>query len=162
MSPTVYTIERNGPGRLSTMARPMGGDELAAEIRGLADGGVNVLVSLLSDDEIAESRLAGEQATAEAAGLTFLQLQTPDLHVPERDAVLAMARTLRSRLDEGASVVVHCHAGIGRSSTLAAAVLLLEGLPPDRAWNQITAARGVQVPDTPAQRQFIETMARTI
>jgi protein-tyrosine phosphatase len=144
------------------MARPMGGNELAAEIRGLADGGVNVLVSLLSDEEIAESGLAGEQATAEAAGLTFLQLQTSDLHVPERDDVLAMARTLRSRLDEGASVVVHCHAGIGRSSTLAAAVLLLEGLPPDRAWNQITAARGVQVPDTPAQRQFIETLARTI
>jgi protein-tyrosine phosphatase len=140
----------------------MGGDELAAEMQGLADGGVNVLVSLLSDEEIAESGLAGEEATAEAAGLTFLRLQTPDLRVPERGAVLEMAGTLRSHLEEGGSVVVHCHAGIGRSSTVAATVLLLEGVLPDEAWTRITAARGVPVPDTPAQRRFIETLARTI
>ena len=70
-----------------------------------------------------------------------------------------MAGILRSRLSGGSSVVVHCHAGIGRSSTLAAAVLVYEGTTPGEAWDLIAAARGMAVPDTPAQREFIERLA---
>lgn len=67
--PTVFTIERTGPGRLSTMARPEGGDRLAGELSDLAAAGVDVLVSLLTDDEDVELGLAGEGQAAEAAGI---------------------------------------------------------------------------------------------
>lgn len=158
MHPSLFTIERTGPGRLSTMSRPRGGDWLADEMRGLADGGVDVLVSLLSDPEIIELGLAEEGNAAGAAGLAFHRLPTPDMHVPELTATLALAGTLRSRLGEGAGVAVHCRAGIGRSSTLAAAVMVLEGLAPSEAWERISAARGMQVPDTAAQRDFINSL----
>lgn len=59
--------------------------------------------------------------------------------------MLAIARLLVQRLDDGASVAVHCRRGIGRSSTLAAAVLVLEGTAPANAWDRISAARGLPV-----------------
>lgn len=158
MRPTMFGIEREGPGRLSTMARPRGGDWLAEEMQELAMAGVNVLVSLLCDGEIAELDLAEEGSAARAAGIDFHRLPTPDRTVPEPAAALAMAGHLRSRLYEGASIAVHCRHGIGRSSTLAAAVLVLDGLAPWRAWDLITAARGMPVPDTSAQRDFINNL----
>ena len=50
---------------------------------------------------------------------------------------------------------MHCYGGVGRSSTLAAVVLVLEGLAPAAAWNDITAARGRPVPETADQRAFV-------
>jgi hypothetical protein len=35
---------------------------------------------------------------------------------------------------------------------------VLEGVAPAAAWELITAARGVPVPDTPAQRAFIDRL----
>jgi protein-tyrosine phosphatase len=158
MRPELFTIKRAGPGVLSTMRPPRGGDWLADDMRDLAMVGVGELVSLLSDSEIAELALTGEGPAAAAAGITFHWLPTPDRHVPDRSATVALAGTLKSRLREGAAIAIHCRHAIGRSSTLAAAVLVLEGLTPQRAWDQIAAARGLPVPDTTAQRDFISTL----
>jgi protein-tyrosine phosphatase len=155
MQPQLFAIERGGPGRLGTMARPRGGKWLAEEMAGLAAAGVTVLVSLLTDTEMTSLGLTGEDAAAEAAGLDFLRLPTPDFHVPDRSATLALALDLRARLAAGASIVVHCYGGVGRSSTLAAVVLVLEGLAPADAWDRIAVARGRPVPETAAQRAFV-------
>jgi protein-tyrosine phosphatase len=53
---------------------------------------------------------------------------------------------------------VHCRNGIGRASTLVAAVLLREGIDAPDAWQRITQARGLPVPDTEAQRDFITNL----
>jgi protein-tyrosine phosphatase len=158
MQPTLFTIGRPGHGRLSTMTRPRGGDWLEDEFRGLATSGVTVIVSLLTDAEAAELDLLSEAEAARAAGIEFYRLPTLDREVPERSAVLAIAGMLVHQLSEGASVAVHCRYGIGRSSTLAAAVLVLEGADPEDAWARISAARGLAVPDTPGQRAFIATL----
>ena len=64
MQPQLFTIERNGPGRLATMARPRGGEWLGEEMAGLAAAGVTVLVSLLTDTEMTSLGLTGEDAAA--------------------------------------------------------------------------------------------------
>jgi predicted protein tyrosine phosphatase len=158
MRPALFTIRRAGPGQLSTMARPRGGDWMADEFRDLALAGVQVLCSMLASSEAAELGLAHEAEGAQAAGLEFHRLPTPDRQVPDRAATVALSRLLRHRLSEGASVAVHCRQGIGRSSTLAAAVLVLEGIEPADAWDRIAAARGLPVPDTDAQRDFIDSL----
>jgi len=73
-------------------------------------------------------------------------------------ALLALAAGLRAQLNQGASIAIHCRHGIGRSSTLAAAVLVLDGLTPAQIWERITVARGLPVPDTGAQRELINTL----
>lgn len=158
--PVLFTINRAGPGALSIMAKPRGGEQLAGEMAGLARAGVNVMVSLLSDAEAARFGLAGEGAAAKAAGMGFFRLPTPDGHVPDRGASLALARKLRACLARDLSVAVHCWAGIGRSSTLAGVVLVLEGTSPADAWQLISAARGLTVPETKDQWEFLHRLPK--
>jgi protein-tyrosine phosphatase len=158
MQPTLFAIERASHGRLSTMTRPRGGDWLTGEFRRLAATGVTVVVSLLTDAEAAELNLLHEADAARRAGIEFYRLPTPDREVPDRSAALAIAGMLVHQLSEGASVAVHCRYGIGRSSTLAAAVMVLEGTDPEDAWARISAARGFPVPDTSSQRAFVATL----
>ena len=155
MRPELYTIKRDGTGTLSTMARPRGGDWLEDEMSGLAGAGVSVLVSLLTDAEMTELGLSGEHRAARDAGLAFYRLPTPDRHVPDQLASVELARALLARLAAGQSVAIHCRNGIGRSSTLAALILVLEGTHPDGAWSLISAARGLTVPDTADQNAAI-------
>jgi protein-tyrosine phosphatase len=155
MRPELFTICRAGPGALSTMARPRGGEWLADDMNALAAAGVGVLVSLLTDAEMAELGLSGEAEAARAAGMDVYRLPTQDRQVPEPAAALALAGTLRAHLARGSGVAIHCRHGIGRSSTLAAMVLVLEGTQPEHAWALISAARGMTVPDTAAQREAI-------
>jgi protein-tyrosine phosphatase len=155
MRPALFTITRTGPGTLSTMGRPRGGDWLDDEIRGLADTGVSVLVSLLTEAEATELGLTAEPQIARAAGLVCYQLPTPDRHVPDPAASVTLAATLREHLATGRHVAIHCRNGIGRCSTLAAIILVQEGAEPEQAWDLITTARGLTVPDTPGQRAAV-------
>ncbi|MGW2659301.1 protein-tyrosine phosphatase family protein [Streptomyces sp. NPDC001478] len=154
MRPTLFTLDLPGPGRLSTMARPRGGDWLEPEMAALKDVGVDVLVCALTEPEREELGLTDEPRSATAAGLRFVALPVPDLAVPDRATVLPALRALVRQWHEGAHIVVHCRAGIGRSSLLAAAILVLDGVDPDTAWSRIAEARGLRVPDTWEQRDW--------
>ena len=114
-----------------------------------------MLVSLLSNADTSELGLSAESEAAQAAGLIFYQLPTPDRHVPHPAASLALVARLGEHLTQGASIAVHCGNGIGRASTLAAIVLVQEGTDPRQAWKLISGARGLTVPDTDAQHDFI-------
>ncbi|MFE5587156.1 protein-tyrosine phosphatase family protein [Kitasatospora sp. NPDC056531] len=76
----------------------------------------------------------------------------PDRTVPAPRSCPTLHR-LAEQLHEGAHVVTHCRAGIGRSSLLAAALLILNSVDPDTSWRQIERARGLAVPDTAEQRE---------
>ena len=142
-------------GLLSTMAQPPGGDALAGALAQLRLAGVDVLVSLQTDGERQEARLADEPAAAVRAGLEFHELPIVDFGVPEHAAVAPLVDLLVARLAAGRHVAVHCWAGIGRSSLIAGAVLVRLGVPSLRAWTIIGEARGCRVPETDEQRDWL-------
>lgn len=116
-----------------------------------------MLVSLLRPDEEAELGLTEERTLAEKAGIEFIAHPVPDRGLPpDENSVLAVARLLAARLDDGKRVATHCRMGLGRSALLAAATLAVQGIRVDEAFRRIRAARGFDVPDTPAQRRFVE------
>ncbi|MFD4537045.1 protein-tyrosine phosphatase family protein [Kitasatospora sp. NPDC058397] len=154
MRPALFTLDLPGPGRLSTMARPRGNDWLEDEMAALKNYGVDILVCALTGPELNELGLADESRTATAAGLQFVAIPIPDRTVPDRAAILPTLHRLTEQLRDGAHVVTHCRAGIGRSSLLAAALLILNGVDPGTAWNHIERARGLAVPDTAEQREW--------
>ena len=154
MRPTLFTIDQPGPGRLSTMAKPRGGDWLTDEMAALHTAGVTVLVCALTTAELDEVDLTDEPRAARDAGLEFVSIPIPDRSVPDPATVLPDLQCLAGRVRDGAHVVTHCRFGIGRSSLLAAGILVLNGLPPEQAWEQLQRARGLTVPDTPAQRAW--------
>lgn len=102
MRPALFTVTRTGRGHLSTMARPRGGDWLPDEVTDLAAAGVTVAVSLLTDAETAELDLAAEASAAQAAGIDFHRLPTPDRHAPDRTATIGLGRVLQQQLSNGA------------------------------------------------------------
>jgi len=161
MRPTLFVIDRSGPGHLATMACPRGGDWLDDELLALQTEGVDVLVSALTNSELVELRLSAEPELARQAGLTYISFPIPDRGAPEAAAVTDLVGQLEERLTWGEFIVVHCRAGIGRSSLIAAAVLVREGLSLAEAWELISAARGLSVPDTETQRSWLAEFART-
>lgn len=155
MKPDLFWIPAPS-GKLAIAARPRGGDWLADELPALAQE-VDVLVSLLRPDEEAELGLGGERRVAEKAGIEFIAHPVPDRGLPEDEkSILAVARLLATRLDDDKRVAMHCRMGLGRSALLAAATLAVQGIRVDEAFLRIRTARGFEVPDTPAQRRFVE------
>jgi protein-tyrosine phosphatase len=160
MKPTLFMIERDRLGRLATMACPRGGDWLDGEMEGLSAQGVDVLVSALTDSELVELGLTCEPELAARAGLTYVSFPIPDRGAPATTAPMTdLVGNLKEHLAAGRFVVAHCRAGIGRSSLVAAAVLVQEGLSPEEAWERISAARGLTVPDTEVQQAWLAAFA---
>lgn len=155
MRPELFTMSPIGTGRVSTMARPRGGDWLEDEMKGLREAGVEVLVSMLILSEETEFALTGERAAADQVGIEFVALPTPDRGTPSVAEFNALLSRLDVALQEGRHVAVHCRAGIGRSSLVAAGLLIKNGASAEDAWRVVATARGLDVPDTPEQRAWL-------
>ena len=63
---TNYLIEGPWPGRLAIVPRPRGGDWLEDEVRAWKEMGFDVVVSLLTRDELDELGLVAEAALSRA------------------------------------------------------------------------------------------------
>jgi len=136
------------------MARPGGAQALRNDLASLVSIGVDGLVSMLPPDEASRLGLGHEATIAADLGLEFRSVPVVDFGVPDDDLADASA-WIRALLSTDAHVVVHCHGGIGRSSMLAAAVLVDDGFDADAAWAAIGDARGRPVPDNEAQRVWL-------
>ena len=93
-------------------------------------------------------------------GIAFerhLHLATPDNTPPSMQALLRGAAFAHDAMARG-SVYVHCGIGVGRAPTLAAAILIADGLTPDEAMNQIKRVRPF-VHLTPGQRLALDDFA---
>jgi len=158
MRPDVFWIHAPLVGRLAIMPRPRAGEWLDDEIIGWQTEGIDTVVSLLEHAEISELGLEREAELSPEHGMEFISLPIPDRGLPAslRDAT-ALAQTVALQVGEGKSVAIHCRAGIGRSSLIAAGVLICSGLRADNALQLISIARGIDVPDTDAQRDWVIT-----
>ena len=138
------------------MARPRGGEWLADEIAGLRAAGVDIVVSLLEPAEVEELGLAEEPTLCSAQEIQFVSFPIADRGVPgSTTAVTSLSNYLSSALTAGRSIVVHCRAGIGRSSLAAACIMTCMGSNCDDAFEAIGSARGLSVPDTDEQRRWV-------
>ncbi|HKV38053.1 MAG TPA: protein tyrosine phosphatase [Blastocatellia bacterium] len=157
----VYWIIGFSPGRLGIVPRPRGGDWLHEEIQSLGVSGADVIVSLLEESEETELDLVREGLACEKHRLSFVSFPIGDRGVPSsKDATLGLADDLLKFVKDGKSVVVHCRQSVGRSSLIAACVLVLDGVAVDEAFQRITVARGCEVPDTRQQRMWVGDFAR--
>ena len=162
MESALYTVRYEAAGSLSTMAKPRGNDWLDDEMRSLREAGVDVLVCALTSEEREVVGLSDEPEAAQRAGLAFHAVPIRDRGVPDPTSVMPLLRDLADQLRDGRHIVTHCRFGIGRSSLLAAAILVLDGLRPARAWQLISTARGYDVPDTRRQRLWIDDLYRRL
>jgi len=160
--PTFRWIDVDSPGRLAISPHPVGSAALEAELRQLRSSGVDVLVSMLGREEADFLGLSEEPVVCAKVGLEFVQAPIIDRSIPETPKhIHRIAVKLADRLATGRNVVVHCRMGIGRSSVMAACVMTLQGIDPTEAFDRISAARGIDVPDTLAQKLWVDAFAAT-
>jgi protein-tyrosine phosphatase len=83
----------------------------------------------------------------------------PDFHAPDLDDAVPFLAALRARIELGERLIMHCGAGIGRSGTMAAALLM--GLGTDRlaATSWVAAHRPMAGPEVGAQQSFLVELA---
>jgi len=156
MKATIYSIKEAAPNRIAIVARPRGGDWLCDELNALSREGIDVLVSMLTEEEANELGLHRESEECGAAGIKFVNLPIPDRSVPlDRDAFLHSIEHLAEIVRAGRFLGVHCRASIGRSSVLAVSVLVRLGWDVSKAFCAVESARGCSIPDTPEQRQWV-------
>ncbi|MBM4778317.1 MAG: tyrosine protein phosphatase [Archangiaceae bacterium] len=159
----VHWVEGLSVGRLGICARPRGNDWLDDELKQAKADGVDVVVSLLEDDEAKEIGVQDEAGAASRAGVEFWRFPIADRDVPaDEGAAVAFARKAWARVSANGSVVIHCRMGIGRSSVMAALALVVGGVPVVRAWQQLSMAREMVVPDTFEQKAWVDRVAKRL
>ena len=129
MNPITYSIPLPSiQGKLSIMAKPIGGEWLEDSIQGLKQLQIDKVISLL---------------------------EPHDRGLPSTIKAVNLAKQLYVELEAGKHLVIHCRAGIGRTGIMAGAVLVAGGIHPETALQMISQARGVKVPDTDEQEAWL-------
>jgi protein-tyrosine phosphatase len=157
MIPDLFWITGPWRGRLAISTRPRGGDWLEDEIRGWRSAEVDSVVSLLEKDEERQLQLDEEGLITEANGIHFISFPIVDRGVPTSiPATISLLRSVNDALEQGENVAVHCRQGIGRAALVAAGTLMAAGKSPEAALEAVRSARGLNVPETAEQRDWLQ------
>jgi protein-tyrosine phosphatase len=152
----IYWIQDRNPPQIAIVPRPRGDDWLADDLATLRHDGIDVLVSFLSDDENTLLGLSEERRLAGEAGLQFISYPIPDTQVPSDVAGFRkLVGQLAEQVRAGKRVGAHCRGCIGRSTVLIASLMIALGSDAEDALEKIERARGLVVPDTAEQREWI-------
>lgn len=160
MSTELYWLNGPWPAKLALSARPRGGDWLHDEIAKWKRSGIDVIVSLLTPEEERDLDLNEEETEARKQGIEFTSFPIPDRQVPKSDPKFRVAlEQLNEKLSAGRNVLIHCRQGVGRTGLVASCLLIKTGMSPGAAVDAASSARGVSVPETVEQRNWIERFA---
>jgi protein-tyrosine phosphatase len=148
---------------LAIVPRPRGGDWLDDEMQALCLAGIDEIVSMIEPAEAEELGLDQEASSAKRAGMQFVSFPIRDRTTPpDLEQFNRFLSGLEQEVAEGKRIGIHCRGSIGRSSVVAASLLIRAGTRVDEAWRQIEAARGCHVPDTPEQREWVNQRIRQL
>jgi protein-tyrosine phosphatase len=115
----------------------------------------------MEPDERAGMGLGALDQWVADAGMVFLEAPIDDFSSPD-PAFLANWDALRdkllAKLEAGEKVFLHCRAGLGRSGTITAALLVAGGLRPDDAIHAVRAVRLGAI-ETPGQVAWLRSLA---
>lgn len=148
------------PGRWRPGLDPTSDDLIRCDIEWLRDHlAASVVVTLLEEYEMKRYGLSDLRDEVRRAGLESLWLPVEDMWVPSSmEATAGLVASVLDRLSGGATVVVHCLGGLGRSGTVAACCLVACGRPPAEAVELVRRARPGAV-EAPAQVAFVGRFA---
>ena len=156
----IYWLNEFAKGNLGMMARPRGNDWLEDEIIKLKQFGVTTIVSLLESDEILELEIEKEKEFCEKWKLDFINYPIGDRTIPKNESTfIELILKIDRELKKNQKIVIHCRMGIGRTSIVAAGILIKNGTPAELVFDNLTEKRTLSVPDTEQQKQWILNMS---
>jgi len=159
----LFLSEMPGKSALVARARVANKDlfniTVAADIDEMEKLNLDTIVVLLSKREMRElypvdsllDRYRKELKTVNIVYYPIEDRSTPD-DVKSFDALIT---SILVKLNQKKNVLVHCAAGLGRTGTVASAVLIKTGIAPKRALAHIRSLRPGSV-ETPSQMRFLD------
>ncbi|WP_158971302.1 phosphatase domain-containing putative toxin [Chachezhania sediminis] len=132
-------------------------DFLTRDVQALVDRDVGMLICCLTDTELP---LASDDfaATYAAAGIDWRRVPIPDMSPPPADTedlldqIFATARGVMAR---GHAVAIHCMAGLGRTGTVAARLIIDFGMNPAEAIEFVRASHSRAAIETSEQELYL-------
>jgi protein-tyrosine phosphatase len=126
--------------------------------RALATVGATVVVCLNEREELVDRYPAYVEWLRRHVPERVVWHPVPDLHAPEPAAARLLLTELEERLADGAGLLVHCGAGMGRAGTVAAGLLVTMGASVDEAIATVAAHRPMAGPEAGAQSELLATL----
>jgi ADP-ribosyl-[dinitrogen reductase] hydrolase len=131
--------------------------DMHTDIAAIAAWGATALVTLMESHELELLGVSGLGDIAVSQGMDWYHLPVRDVSVPSamfEDQWADVGETLRTRLLDGQSIVVHCRGGLGRTGMVAARLLIELGDEPVLALQRVRAARPGAV-ETVEQEKYV-------
>jgi atypical dual specificity phosphatase len=141
------------PELLGGMQQPGLLGNVREDILALKELGVSVVVNL--------TEKAVYPYELEALGLRSVHFPIPDMGVPEFQPSLDLCRRISSWIDLGQCTVLHCRAGLGRTGTMIACVLVYRGMGAIHAIEMVRKINPRYI-QTDEQLAFVEQFANSL
>lgn len=137
--------------RVAGMPRPGARRPLEEDVLFLQEQGIDVLVSL--------TETPVDPAALKAHGIEALHLPVADFHPPSQAQLDRYVTAVEGWNEAGLAVGTHCGAGLGRTGTFLAALLVARGATGDEAIAEIRRLRPGSI-ETDAQEEAVREFAR--
>ncbi len=132
--------------------------DLAIDLQAIQDWGAQAILCLIEEQEMTELGVELLPKLVPEFGMEFFHLPIPDGQAPtpkfDEDWPLVADKLYRI-LESGGRILVHCKGGLGRAGTVAAKMLIENGISAKDAIAQIRRARSSNAIETHAQEQYL-------